>query len=101
MLPARVGMRIVALIAATLLGLVGLPVIFGANSGAGLGPVELIGGLLPIGIAALFVRISDVPKPVTSPFLDCRAARPDEARVCRQRLRVLAARGTGHPSARR
>jgi len=73
-------MRIVAAV----FGLAGVAFITSAwNSEAGLGPVELLVGLVPIGIAVLLVRSVDVPIKAKKTCPDCRAEVPDEARVCR------------------
>jgi rubredoxin len=77
-------MRIVAFIAAAVFALFGVGLIASAwNSEAGMGPVELFIGLIPIGIAVLLVRSVDVPIKAKKTCPDCRADVPDEARVCR------------------
>jgi hypothetical protein len=50
-------MRIAALIAGASLGVLGVALVFGAlGSDAGLGPVELVIGLIAVGIGVLVVR---------------------------------------------
>lgn len=76
--------RGLSLVVAVILGLVGSALLAGAwNSDAGPGPVELFVGLIPIGLAALLVRATDVPAGSKKACPDCRATVPDEARVCR------------------
>ncbi len=78
-------MRVVALVIAAILGLIGAFLLLGSLVSGELGPVELVVALIPIGIAVMLVRAGkrNTTNAPAKGCPDCRTRVPHDARVCR------------------